>query len=319
MYFLCMRMLSAISFFCLAISCSIADELCSDVLVSQNTSAINTYKDAASAWLSLIDQDNYEKAKMDASAKYKVIFKGNFENFKEKRQELYKLDWSSVNTTEARKEITSSFSSEQIMAWSNCMSGKKTELYLADHDSNNSYTTVAVIWTAGNGIGPLRKTMVNVIGAAEDSGLKAQTEFLPGSHFFTIKRSTPGGEIRVTINGIYGEQEQSKGVSLIVPAFVAKQPMEVPSRSEAFEAASLGDRAKLLDILIRGWNVNTEIDNEQNRMLHRAAEKCYPDFVKWLLDGGADRGIQNIHHDTANKIARSRCGSGSAVAQLTQQ
>lgn len=179
-----MRILSAIAWLCLTISSGVADELCSDVLVSQNTSAINTYKDSASAWLSLINQENYEKAKMSASAKYKVVFKGNFDDFKEKREELFKLDWSNHSESEARKEVTSSFSNEQIRAWSQCMSGKKTELYLTDHSSNNLYITLAVTWVAGNGIGSLRNVKIDIVGAAEDGGMTTRSEFIPGSHFF---------------------------------------------------------------------------------------------------------------------------------------
>ena len=93
-----------------------------------------------------------------------------------------------------------------------------------------------------------------------------------------------------------------------------------PEPVEAWDAASIAASNPSLsietmgDLLARGFPIDGQIDGEQNRMIHLAAERCADRVVAWLLSRGANPNIANHWHDTPQHIADVRCGPNSATA-----
>ena len=93
-----------------------------------------------------------------------------------------------------------------------------------------------------------------------------------------------------------------------------------PDRSEVWRATSIAASdpdlsiTELKELFGRGFDVNGVIDDENNRALHLASERCAAHVVNWLLSQGADPNIPNKWRDTPLVIANARCGANNMTS-----
>lgn len=184
-----------------------AQERCSDVLIEQ-FSSIESRASASVAWLNVVNEGNYTAAKAKAGAKYKSLFSGNYEQFKERRSEYFRQISYVSDSSESESEVRSYLLQIQIESWERCMRGKQSYLFVRFVDIAEDGATLLVESGAPDGAPPIRSVITTLRGAKETSEGAIELSKLKeinGSRRFDLVREARGGRIVGTITGnLYG-------------------------------------------------------------------------------------------------------------------
>ncbi|MEA5162045.1 ankyrin repeat domain-containing protein [Cereibacter johrii] len=277
-------------------------DACRDILIPTTTSREATREqEFALAMLVKSDSDYMRHVNAGVSGSYKLFSAGgSYAEFLQKRESLQKSLGITMSESEAMRITTSYLPENQSSDWARCMASRNGGVLLFAEDITDGGVTVVARWEPLVNVPFADTTLITLSGAEEDA--QAVKNMLPqrwqsrGSQAFELRRR-PGEDLRLVVN--IGSTSDK--------IFVPRVQPPVPDRGSVWEAASIGSISKLTALFDRGFGINEDVDDEGNRALHIAAERCHTDTVRWLIENGADRSMINKHKNSALQIATARC------------
>lgn len=141
---------------------------CDSVLVNRTNYSASS-SSARLAWLKLVTEDNYEKAKMAGGASVADMFSGDFNSFSEKRRSYFQQESYEYTIDQARSDLQIGVPNEALEAWVECLKHQTNNLYCVVRDVTRTTVRLEIGFTGvGVNLTQCRVDGINVAVAADN-------------------------------------------------------------------------------------------------------------------------------------------------------
>ncbi|MBV7547295.1 hypothetical protein KW849_13450 [Pseudomonas sp. PDM26] len=183
---------------------AIADDECNAALEMQKTSEISNYESDL-AYLNLVTEENYEKAKQNASASVVDVFSGSASNFKENRRKYFEKNKYNLSVRDSREIYRSYLNETQLDAWTKCM--RKAEQPIVRYIRNgDGISKVEIEWNPREALGSLYIDQPFVLTNATTSPNTSELDEMFGTITFNIIPKDEFASVSGALNGHTGKK-----------------------------------------------------------------------------------------------------------------
>jgi hypothetical protein len=204
---------------------------CDNVLTAKTIHVLNSETRSKLAWMNLVNEQNYESKKEEASAIIPGYFSGSWSSFAEKRSELYKEQNYMSDEYESRQELRIELPKEAFDKWIKCVEINSNGLFFTIEDIDSKGATLRVDWKPAPGLSgqPLINITVELEGA-KPSTFEKISNINVGTSRYKLTRVSENTIIRGILNGkINGDNYSQKIYIPNLKTEIKQIPIEICS------------------------------------------------------------------------------------------
>lgn len=137
---------------------------CDNVLLAKNVSSIKENRQTFSAWLSMINQNNYSENKSRYALDVPGYFNGDYADFSRHRERFQREEGSAFQSGQARSVLSSALPDDAIAAWRSCVVAHVNGVYAYPIRADRDNAKVVIGWRRSPGGAPVEALTIIVNG-----------------------------------------------------------------------------------------------------------------------------------------------------------